>query len=129
MSPARALIDMLAPAIREQMDKGLSALVPGLAMAVTLIFGLGLILASAVMGLALLMGPILATGILGLGLLVAVALVGALRRKQTHQPHEQSLPEPSVAANPGDALPYLGFVLAFVATRTMMRRASQNHGD
>jgi len=130
MSMPRGLTDLVGTEIRARLDTGLKALAWGTAVAVCLVMGLGLVLASALMALAMLVGPTLAAGILGLGLLFAAALVATVdrRRKLLHPTQKPESAPPVIAPiviAPQTAPSYLGFLLGFVATRAILRQANQ----
>lgn len=112
-----------------QMNKGLTVLVWGVAIALCLIVGIGLLLAAALMALALVVGPVLAAAILGFVLLAVGGLAAALRQRPTKPLPVQ--PEPLIGdtALPDAAQPFLSFFLAFVATRVILRRLDRWRGS
>lgn len=83
--------------------------------------GFGFVLAAAVMGLALLLGPIAASGLIGLVLVLAAALIFRRPGAQT-RPDPPDTPTPHSAP---DGLAHLSFVIGFLAGRAVLRRLHQ----
>lgn len=104
----RELAAPIAAAARESLNKGLTALVWTLAALGLGITGVGLLLATTVMVLSLLTGPILACGLMGLGLVLLALLITALRRNRPVPLRAQ----PAPTATPDQLAFALGFVLA-----------------
>jgi len=125
MSLPSGVTDVINTAIRARLDTGLKSLAWGFAIATSVAAGVALVLASALMGLAFLVGWALATGILGVGLLVAAALAATWDRRQ-RLVHQQQNPKPAPSVIVPQAAPsYLGFLLGFVTTRAILRQANQ----
>jgi uncharacterized membrane protein YfcA len=85
--------------------------------------GFGFVLAAAVMGLALLLGPIAASGLIGLVLVLAAAV---LYRRTGPQAPPKPPNTPPPYSGP-DGLAHLSFVIGFVAGRAALRRLSHSH--
>ncbi len=122
----RGLSGLLTGAIRNGVDRGLSALVWGLSVGAFIGLGMALLGLSLLLALAHLIGPVLACFLLGLGLLVAAALMIALRRPASGpapaplRPPEPPAPEPT--------LDEVAFALGFVAARALLRRLGRSAG-
>lgn len=104
----RQLAAPFTAAARDGLNRGLSALVWTLVAVGLGVTGLGLLLATAVMGLSRLTGPLLACGLVGLGLVLLALLVTTLRR----QPPMAPPPLPVFAPTPDELAFTFGFVLA-----------------
>lgn len=123
----RGLSGLLTGAIRNGVDRGLSALVWGLSVGAFIGLGMALLGMSLLLALAHLIGPVLACFLLGLGLLVAAALMIALRRPAAGQaPAPPRPPEPPAPSEP--ALDEVAFALGFVAARALLRRLGRSAG-
>lgn len=110
----RQLAATLTAATRDGLNKGLAALVWTLVAAGLGLTGLGLLLATAVMGLSQLTGPLLACGLIGMGLVFLALLVTTLRRKRPELPAPP--PAPSLAPD------HLAFALGFVLARLILTK-------
>lgn len=101
----RQLASPVAAAARDGMNRGIASFARTLLVAGIGAAGTGLLLASALIGLSRLIGPLLACGAMGLGLIVLAALIGSLQHK-----HPVSVPD---HAQVHDQLAFaFGFVLA-----------------
>lgn len=104
----RQLAAPFAAAARDGLNKGLAALVWTLVAMGLGAVGLGLLLATIVMGLSQLVGPILACGLMGSALVLLAFVITALRRTQ---PAEEPTP-PAAATTPDQIAFALGFALS-----------------
>lgn len=114
----RLFAQTLRQATRPYLDRGRLAFVRGGTIAALVLVGGGFVLASAVMGLASLVGQIAASGLVGVALLAAAALI-ALRPRPIVliEPVEEPDPVPNEMA-----LAEVSFALGFVLIRALLRR-------
>jgi hypothetical protein len=132
----RQLAAPLAAAARDGLNRGLAALVWTLVTVGLGITGLGLLLATAVMGLSRFVGPIMACGLAGLSLVLLALFVTALRRNRAPivapRPAEPLSPAPLIPSAPPSASPpsapplapdQLAFALGFVLARLVLAKS------
>lgn len=103
----RHLAASLVAATSDRLNRGRSALVWTLATVGLGSVGLGLMLATVVMELSRLIGPVLACGLLGLGFVLLALLITTLRRSR----HATLLPPLPAIPAPEQLAFALGFVL------------------
>lgn len=102
----------LAQAIRDQSNKGRTALVWGGIITVLGLSGFGLLTTGLMMAMTIIMGPIFAALVLGAGLVGLAALCLAARVETTAPPPKTAVPP----------LAELGFTLGFMASRAFLRQ-------
>lgn len=112
----------LAAAARDVLGKGVAALVWGGVVFGLLLTGLGLLLAAALIGLSMLIGPLLASGLLGLALILLALLIILLRRgNRLPEAHPTPLATPVPPPPAAPPLNQLAFMLGFVLARTFVQ--------
>lgn len=107
----RQLAAPVTAAAREGLNKGLAALARVFVVAALGAAGAGLLLAAALIGLSLLIGPLLACSVMGLVLVLLAVLIGSLQPKRPVQVTERTF-----------APDQLAFAVGFVLARWILSR-------
>lgn len=83
---------------------------------------MGLLLAAALMGLAVLMGPILASCVLGVAFLVLAGILAMLWKRPPAQTLDAQKPADPPLGGANQPLAEIAFLLGFILTRNLMRK-------
>lgn len=122
MSVLHLLAAPVLGAVRRHLDRSRVALAHAAILLVLGTAGMGLLLAAALMGLAVLMGPILASCVLGVAFLVLAGILAMLWKRPPAQTLDAQKPADPPLGGANQPLAEIAFLLGFILTRNLMRK-------